>query len=199
MRSYNYYIDQYQEYMYSCQYDSTCTNLGSNYVLQVDLGGLPVLITNRIMKQQPLSIQLINEHLDHLQRDGTLNLQYRLLNDAVERTTSELPTPGTTHQEVRFSSVSAGSNPLYQQSWSMSTQTPAKHFISKPGSGDSDGQQNLLDIGQRNGRKISAVIEEPELEDESVKKEEDSTDHAKEQSLMFEVSMRSKKVDQQPM
>ena len=143
------------------------------------------------MKQQPLSIRLISERLEHLERQGGLNLHvhYRLLNNTDERTTSELPTPGTNHQEVKFSSISAGSNPLYQQSWSMSTRTQGKQCISKLGSGE---QQCLLDNGgtPSTGRKISTVLEEPELNRLVV---EQSTDQAKEQSLMFEVSMRSKK------
>ena len=145
------------------------------------------------MKQQPLSIRLISEQLEHLERQGGLNLHYRLLNNTDERTTSELPTPGTTHQGVRFSSISAGSNPLYQQSWSMSTRTPGKHFISKFGSDDCSEQQCLLVNGgtRSTGRKISTVLEEPELDNKLVI--EQSTDQAKEQSLMFEVSMRSKK------
>lgn len=164
---------------------------------QVDLGGLPAPITNHIMKQQPLSIRLISEQLDHLERQGGLNLhvQYGLLNNTTdERTTSELPTPGTTHQEVKFSSISAGSNPLYQQSWSMSTRTSGKHFTSKLGSGGCSEQQCHLDNGGTlsTSRKISTVLEEPELENRLVV-EEQSTDQAKEQSLMFEVSMYSKK------
>lgn len=146
------------------------------------------------MKQQPLSIRLISEQLEHLERQGGLNLHYRQLNNTDERTTSELPTPGTTHQEVRFSSISAGSNPLYQQSWSLSTRTPGKHFISKLGSDDCSEQQCLLGNGgtQSTCRKISTVLEEPKLDNRLVV-EEQSTDQAKEQSLMFEVSMRSKK------
>ena len=164
-------------------------------ILQVDLGGLPAVITNHIMKQQPLSIRLLSEKLDHLERQGALNLHYRLLNSTDERTTSELPTPGTTHQEVRFSSISAGSNPLYQQSWSMSTRTPGKHFVSKPGSDRCSEQQCLLDNGRTLStcRKISTVLEEPELDNRLIVEEEQSTDQTKEQSLMFEVSMRPKK------
>ena len=145
------------------------------------------------MKQEPFSIQFISEHLDILQREGALN-KHKTLNSTDGRTTSELPTPGTTHEEVRFSSISVGSNPLYQQSWSLSARTPGTVFVSKVGSGVCGEQQNLLDVAgtQSTGRKISTVIEEPENVNDSTV-EEQSTDQVKEQSLMFEVSMQTKK------
>lgn len=162
-------------------------------VIQVDLGGVPAVITNHIMKQELLSIRGISECLDKLQREGAHGRQ-RSLNDTDGGATSELPTPGTPHEEVKFSSVSVGSNPLYQQSWSMSARTPGKVFVSKLGSGECTGHQNLSDDGETrlNIRKISAVLEEPELEDNALEGEQ-STDQVKEQSLMFEVSMQNRR------
>ena len=145
------------------------------------------------MKQEPQSIQFFNERLDHLQREGVLNNQSRYLNNTERVTTTQLPTPGTPQQEVRFSSISVGSNPLYQQSWSMSTRTPGKNFVNnKIEFGD---QQNTSshEGTQLVNREISAVLEEPEPEDNSQKQ---STDHSKEHeepSLMFEVSMYAKR------
>ena len=74
----------------------------------------------------------------------------------------------------------------------MSTRTPGKNFISKLEFGD---QQNppSHEGTQLVGRQISAVLEEPEPKD---KPQEQSTDQSKEHddpSLMFEVSMYTKK------
>ena len=176
----------------------TISLVTKNYVLQVDLGGLPALVTNHIMKQEPLSIQFINDYLDRLQREGALNERYLSLknrNSIDGETTAELPTPGIPHQDVRFSSISFGSNPLYQQSWSMSTRTPGKHFINRFGLGECDDQQNQScdkEGPQLVSRRVSAVLEEPELEDQCVEGDQ-LTDQVKEQSLMFEVSMAKPK------
>ena len=163
------------------------------YFVQVDLGGLPAFVTNHIMKQEPFSIKFISEHLHILQRENALN-KHKTLNSTDGRTTSDLPTPGTTHEEVRFSSISVGSNPLYQQSWSLSAQTPGTILVSKVGLGTRREQRDQLEVAgaQSIGRKISTVIEESENEHDSTVNEQ-SADRIKDQSLMFEVSMQTKR------